>query len=482
MSILSVAFLTFLLALAVVFHLAPVKIRPYIILAGNIYFFLQFDWRYSIFLLFSIITTYLGALAIERLERFKKATVALVMVLNVGVLFFVKYVPWLLGIASNALSFDASGIIDRIIVPIGISFYTLQVCGYCIDVYRGKYPAEKNIFKYASFATFFPLMMQGPISRFDQLGEQLWRKEKLQNVYHNFTYGAQLMLWGFFKKMVIADRAALAVDTVFGNQYSYSGWAVFWAILCYTLQIYADFSGCVDISRGAAQLFGINIIENFKHPYFATSIQDFWKRWHIALSSWLRDYVYIPLGGNRKGNVRKYVNMLIVFFVSGLWHGVGYHYIVWGLLQGFYQIVGALTLGIRKKITGALRIERESTWFKNIQRFITFVLVNISWVVFRANNTKGAVQLLLSVFTFAPLPNRYIPGLDFLDTVVLVAATAVLFFVSYYQNKGYHIRDEIAKTVLPVRWVVYILAFLAVLVLGIYGPGFSASSFIYMNF
>lgn len=482
MSILSVAFLTFLLILAVVFHLAPPKIRPYVILVGNIYFFLQFDWRYSLFLLFSIVTTYTGALLIQRLNKRKKVVLATVVILNVGVLFFVKYVPWLLSITSGMLDFDAGSIIDKIIVPLGISFYTLQVCGYCVDVYRGKYSAEKNFFKFTSFATFFPLMMQGPISRFDQLGDQLWKKEKLDSVYHNFTYGAQLMLWGFFKKMVIADRAALAVDTVFGDQYSYSGWAVFWAILCYTVQIYTDFSGCVDISRGAAQLFGIKIIENFKHPYFATSIQDFWKRWHIALSSWLRDYVYIPLGGNRKGTVRKYINMLIVFFVSGVWHGVGYHYIAWGILQGVYQIIGALTLKPKQKLCALMHINRESAVFKNIQRFITFILVNISWVVFRANNTKGALELLGSIFTFTPLPDRNIPGLDFLDTAVLVAAIAVLFIVSYYQNKGHCIRDEIAKTALPVRWTVYILAFLAVLILGIYGPGFSASSFIYMNF
>ncbi len=483
MSILSVAFLTFLLILAVIYHIAPPKLKPYIILAGNIYFFLQFDIRYSIFLLFSIVTVFFATILMEKVESViaKKTVISITLILNIGVLFFVKYVPWLLGLASKVLPFDTSGFAAKIIVPVGISFYTLQICGYMIDVYRNKYAAEKNFFKFASFSTFFPLMLQGPISRYDQLADQLWYQNKRDEIYHNFTYGAQLMLWGFFKKLVIADRAAIAVNAVFADDSQFSGIAVIIGILCYTVQIYTDFSGCVDISRGAAQLFGINVMENFKHPYFATSIQDFWKRWHIALSSWLRDYVYISLGGNRKGAVRKYINMIIVFFVSGLWHGVGFHYIVWGLLQAFYQIIGALTLKPKKKFCELLHIDRESSVFKFYQRFVTFILVNISWVVFRANGTTAAINILKSAVSFKSYA-EIIPGLDFFDTVVLVAAIAVLYFISYYQNKGYHMRDEISKTVTPVRWTIFLLAFVIILILGIYGPGFSSASFIYMNF
>ncbi|MBR4070986.1 MAG: MBOAT family protein [Clostridia bacterium] len=483
MSILSVPFLAFLLVLAIIYHIAPKKTKPYVILAGNIFFFLQFDYRYSFFLLFSIVTVYAATMLMEKLNavKAKKAVLSITLILNIGVLFFVKYVPWLLGLADEVLPFDASNFASKIIVPVGISFYTLQICGYMVDVYRGKYAAEKNIFKFASFSSFFPLMLQGPISRYDQLADQLWCQAKREEIYHNFTYGAQLMLWGFLQKLVIADRAAMAANAVFSAESEHHGIAVIFGILCYTIQIYTDFSGCVDISRGAAQLFGINVIENFKQPYFATSIQDFWKRWHIALSSWLRDYVYISLGGNRKGNVRKYINMIIVFFVSGLWHGVGFHYIVWGLLQAFYQIVGALTLKPKKLLCEKLHINRESVIYKNLQRLITFVLVNISWVVFRADELPMAITVLKQAFTFSG-GAKLVSVMDFWDIVVLAAAIAVLFFVSYYHNKGYHIRDEISKTALPVRWLIYLLAFYVVLIFGIYGPGFSSASFIYMNF
>ncbi len=483
MSTLSVAFLTFLLILAVAYHIAPPKVKPYIILLGNVYFFIQFDIRYSIFLLFSILTVFFGTILMEKAEKAiaKKAILSLTLVLNIGLLFFVKYVPWLLGLASSVLPFDAVGFAAKIIVPVGISFYTLQICGYMVDVYRNKYSAEKNFFKFASFSTFFPLMLQGPISRYDQLADQLWYQAKRSEIYHNFTYGAQLMLWGFFKKLVIADRAAIAVNAVFAEESQFKGIAVIIGILCYTVQIYTDFSGCVDISRGAAQLFGINVMENFKHPYFATSIQDFWKRWHIALSSWLRDYVYISLGGNRKGAVRKYINMIIVFFVSGLWHGVGIHYIIWGLLQAFYQIVGALTLKPKKKLCELLHINRESVIFKNYQRLVTFILVNVSWVIFRATGTTAAINILKNAIVFNS-GYEVLPEISFFDAVVLVAAIAVLFFVSYYQNKGCHIRDEISKTATPVRWTIFLLAFVVILILGIYGPGYSSASFIYMNF
>jgi len=349
MSILSVPFLFFLIALMGLYYLLPAKWAPYVLLAGNLYFYLQFDWRYAIFLSLSILCTFFGGWWIQGSQgRGRKAALATVLILNIGCLFTVKFAPWLCGIADRAFHTELSDLTASILVPLGISFYTLQLCGYCIDIYRQKYPAATNFFKYASFSTFFPLMLQGPISRYDQLGEQLFQKAPKKEFYQNLTSGAQLMLWGFFKKLVLADRAAIAVNLVFQTPEEYSGITVAVAALCYTLQIYADFSGCVDICRGAARIFGIHVIKNFQQPYFATSIQDFWRRWHIALSSWLRDYVYFPLGGNRKGTLRKYVNLFIVFMVSGLWHGVGFNFLVWGALQAVFQIAGALLLPLVK--------------------------------------------------------------------------------------------------------------------------------------
>lgn len=477
MSILSLSFLLFLLILVAMYYLLPGRCSPYVILLGNVYFYLQFGYRHGVFLLLSVLLTFFGALLIQRAPtpRYKKLVLWAVLVLNIGFLFFVKFTPYLLGL----LAVDAGGLAEHILVPVGVSFYTLQVTGYCIDVYRGKYPAQRNLLKYAAFGTFFPLMLQGPISRYDQLSTTLFQPCRRGAFYKNLTSGSQLMLWGFFKKLVIADRAAMLVNTVFENYPSYAGSAILVAALCYTLQIYADFSGCVDICRGAAELFGIRVMDNFKQPYFAVSIQDFWRRWHIALSSWLRDYVYFPLGGNRKGTVRKYLNLLIVFFVSGLWHGVGIHYLVWGLLQGVLQIVGALTLSLRQTACRLLRINRESEGYIWVRRLFTLGLVTFSWVIFRATGTIAAVRMLRSVW----LPSTGASlGLDLLDWAILLAGVLVLLVVSHYREKGCSIRGAVAATPIPVRWSAYLALFLAVLVFGIYGPGFSESAFIYMSF
>lgn len=473
MSILSIEFLAFLAVLTAVYYLIPGKCRPYVLLAGNIFFYLQFDIRFVPFLLFTVLSVFLGAWGMEKVgQRAKKWILCCVLTLNIGLLFFVKFGPGLLTFAG----LDAS-----VLVPLGISFYTLQLCGYLMDVYRGKYRAERNFGKFAAFSTFFPLMLQGPISRYDQLAHQLFTTEKLPHIYENLTFGAQLMLWGFFQKLVIADRAAILVNHVFSNHADSSGLLILGAVLLYTLQIYTDFSGCVDICRGAAQMLGIRVMDNFRRPYFSRSIQEFWKRWHISLSGWFRDYLYIPLGGNRKGKVRKYINLMIVFLVSGLWHGVGVHFLVWGLLQAVFQIIGALTLPAKKSLCGRLGIDRESRGYRFAQYLCTFVLINISWLFFRADSTRDAVQMLLGIFRCLPLPDS-IPGFGLWDVLILSAATAVLFGVSLLREREMCIRQTVAGFALPVRWILYLAALTAVLLMGIYGPGYSDNAFIYMNF
>lgn len=473
MSILSIEFLVFLAVLIAVYYLIPGKCRPYILLAGNVFFYLQFDIRFVPFLLFSVLSVFFGAWAVEKAsERVKKWILGWVLLVNIGLLFFVKFGPGMLAFAG----FDVT-----ILMPLGISFYTLQLCGYLMDIYRGKYSAERNFGRFAAFSTFFPLILQGPISRYDQLAHQLFTKEKLPHIYENLTYGAQLMLWGFFQKLVIADRAAILVNHVFANYADCSGLLIFGAILLYTLQIYTDFSGCVDICRGAAQMLGIQVIDNFRRPYFSRSIQEFWKRWHISLSGWFRDYLYIPLGGNRKGTVRKYLNLIIVFLVSGLWHGVGIHFLVWGLLQAVFQIIGALTLPSKKSLCSRFGIDREGRGYRFVQYLCTFVLINISWLFFRADSTKDAVQMLLGIIRLLPLPEG-VPGFAFGDGLVLAVSTAILFFISFQREKGVPIRQTVAGYCLPVRWILYLAALTIVVVFGIYGPGYSGNAFIYMNF
>lgn len=369
----------------------------------------------------------------------------------------------------------------KIIIPIGISFYTLQLCGYCIDVYLKKYPAEINFFKYASFSLFFPIILQGPISRYDQLGKQLFNEKDTNNFYENLTFGTQLILWGFFKKLVIADRCALIVNLVFNNHANYFGLPVLVASILYTLQIYTDFSGCVDISRGVARIFGIDLIDNFRQPYFSTSIQDFWKRWHISLSSWLRDYVYIPLGGNRKGKTRKFFNLIFTFLVSGLWHGVGVHFIIWGLLQAILQIISTLTIGIREKACNILHIDRKRNAYKVFQIAITICLINFSWIFFRADGSMVAVQMVSSIFKDVNL-SGLLEITDFTDLIIILLSTLLLFIVSTFKYEGRSVRKMIARCNLPVRWTIWIMLLFIVVIFGVYGPGYSSASFIYMNF
>lgn len=481
MSIVSLSFLVFLLGLIAAYYILPKVCSPYVILAGSLYFYLQFDYKYLYFLLASIIITYFGARLIAKAKTvsIKKLILGSVILLNIGTLFFAKFVPYIMGLAGKVLDVSVPEI--SVIVPIGISFYTLQLCGYCIDVYREKYSPEKNIFKYASFATFFPLMLQGPISRYDQLSPTLFAGKEGKNFYDNLTSGSQLMLWGFFKKLVIADRAAVIVNIIFDNYPSYSGMTVIIALLCYTLQIYTDFSGCVDICRGAAKTFGIEVIDNFRQPYLSTSIQDFWKRWHIALSSWFRDYLYIPLGGNRKGKFRKFANLTAVFFASGLWHGVGFHYIVWGMVHAFFQIVGALTFEFKKKLCALLKIDRESEIFKWVQRIINFVLINFTWLLFRANGTVAACRMFLSMFDFSS-GKEWMSVINMADLIIISVGAILLFIIGIYRDSGMSIRKQVSEFILPLRWALYLLLFITVIIFGVYGPGYSGASFIYMNF
>lgn len=465
------------------YFILPLKVRPYWLLLTSLYFYSCFGWKGFILLGASVVTTFAAAHIVTALQKSgaKKLVLALTVILNVGLLTAVKYLNYTLSLLGRVIEIPVKEL--SLIVPLGIAFYTMQAVSYLVDVYRGKYPPERNFFKYLCYMTYFPIIMQGPISRYDQLADQLFTPHRFS--FDRMRSGLSLVLWGLFKKMVIADRAALLVNEVFGNYAEYAGLEIIIAALMYTVQIYTDFSGCVDISRGISEVMGIKLIENFKHPYFAVSIKDFWRRWHIALSSWFKDYIYIPLGGSRKGTFRKYLNLTIVFFVSGLWHGVGIHYIAWGLLQAFYQIAGELTSGIRNKFYDLCRVDRESFSFKFGQQLTTFVLVNISWIFFRADGLTAAFRMLRSCFTYNPwilTDGSFLEmGLDGKDWNVLIVSIAVLLVVSLMQER-FSVRERLEKQNFIFRYAIYLAAVIAILVFGMYGPGYSASQFIYMQF
>lgn len=486
MAIISLSFMLFVAIVMLFYFMIPMKARPYLLLASSIFFYACFDLKYFVFLGITVVSTFVTAHLTAKDNskinaKLKKIITATTIIFNAGLLVTVKFLNYSVSLINKIFNIDI--MIVSLPVALGIAFYTMQAISYSVDIYKGKYAPEKNFFKFLLYMTYFPIIMQGPISRYDQLADQLFTPQRFS--FERFKSGMSLVLWGMFKKMVIADRAAILVNQVFNNYADYRGFEITIAVLLYTLQIYTDFSGFVDISRGISTVFGIELADNFKHPYFSDSIKDFWRRWHISLSSWFRDYIYIPLGGSRKGTLRKYINILIVFFISGLWHGVGIHYMVWGLMQGVFQITGDLTQRIRNNIYDRCGVNKNTFSYKLGKQIFTFILVNISWLFFRANGFIAALKMLKSSFMLNPwiLTDGSIleMGLDGKDWNILIIAVAVLLIISILQQK-FSIREKLEEQAIWFRYTIYIVAIFSILIFGIYGPGYSESQFIYMQF
>ena len=476
MSLISGAFLIFAFLTLLLCYVLPLRLRPYWLLACSAFFYLSAGPRFAPFLLLSVLSTWAAARFLTRVKR-KKLLLGLTLALNLGLLATLKLLP----VLRTRL---AAGTLLPLIYPLGIAFYSLQAAGYLIDVYRGRIEAETRFWRYALFMCFFPCILQGPISRYEQLAPQLAEGHPLE--YRNLCFGAQLMLWGYFKKLVIADRAALLVDRVYGTPESYMGLAVVAAILLYTLQLYADFSGCVDICRGLARMLGIELMENFRRPLFSTSIREFWRRWHITLGAWLRDYLYIPLGGSRRGRLRRDLNVVIVFAVSGFWHGAGFNYLFWGLLHGIYQVVGSATLDLRDRLWHRLGLKEAP---RLLRRLGCFLLVCFGFHFFRAAGLAAALRMAASCvrgFSLAPLRDGSFLtlGLDGADLLILGLSLLLLLLVSLWQERhdGALLRERLATLPLPLRWGIWLSGLAAVLIFGIYGPGYSRAQFIYMGF
>jgi len=482
MNFISFDFLFFVALVTGLYYLLPLRMRAAWLLVASAVFYMLAQLRFLIFLGLSIVSCFFAAKAMARAgQKRKKLLMTLALLFNLGILVWLKYLPFAGRLVSGLLGLELN--IPAFLVPLGISFYTLQAAGYLIDVYRGDVRPEEKLWRFALFMGFFPIIMQGPISRYGQLAPQLFEPRRLD--YRKLKFGAQLMLWGFFKKMLIADRAAMLVNQVFNNHHEYAGLAVFVAMCLYTLQLYTDFSGCVDISRGCAGLLGIELAENFRRPLFSTSIQDFWRRWHISLSSWFRDYLYIPLGGSRRGELRKNINTLTVFAVSGLWHGAGLNYIFWGGLHGLYMVAGSLSRKLLRRggstVPAALRPALRAA-----QQAGCFLLVAFAFLFFRAAGLRTGMEMSLSMLS-GPWAEQLRDGtllslgLDLPELILLGLGLLVLLLVSLLQERV-SLRERIAGLSLPLRWAIYLGGILAVLVFGIYGPGYSSAQFIYMNF
>ena len=366
------------------------------------------------------------------------------------------------GLAAIGLKFSMPGL--NWAVPVGISFFTFQAVGYMLDVYHQRVKAEKNLLDYVLFVSFFPQVTSGPISTAEDLMPQIKATHRFD--YEQGKQGLKQLLWGMFIKLVIADRLGLFVDTVYANYIHYNGTTCFLASVFYTLQIYCDFAGYSLMAIGIARTLGFNLIDNFRRPYLATSITDFWKRWHISLTRWLTRQVYIPMGGSRCSKPRTYWNIFVTFLVSGIWHGANWTFIVWGCMHGIIQII--------EKALGWQKYEGHNWAVKAVRIIITFLLVNFAWVFFRMPNIADAFAMIGQIFTTYGKPNM--TGLSGATFIMLTSALVLLVFKDL--RNEYYKKRMVFLDLKPIRWAIYVLLFCMILNFGVLDGG----QFIYVNF
>jgi D-alanyl-lipoteichoic acid acyltransferase DltB (MBOAT superfamily) len=527
MDFVSVIFIGFVIALGIVYFTVPKSFQWFILLVASYTFYIISSSELVVYLIITTCVTFLtgnwigkiikdsaafmkahkGDLSREEKKKFKsktvlkkKAVLVLAVLINLGLLIYLKYFNFI-GSSINSL---AGTQIPRLnlLLPLGISFYTLQSIGYLVDLYRGKFEPDRNIFKFALFMSFFPQIIQGPFARYDHLAKQLYEKHRFN--YERITMGVQLILWGFMKKLILADRIAVPVNQIFNNYASYGGFMIFFASAGYGLQVYADFSSGMDIARGVAQIYGIELSLNFERPYFAKSVSEFWRRWHITLGAWMRDYIFYPLSlssafaslgkgfrkvfGNYVGKkIPSFLSMFIVFLLVGIWHGSSWIYVGYGLWNGIIITSSIMLEPVYVGIAKKLRINTDCFSWRFFQMVRTFVLCSMGRIFPRASSMTAVWAMFKSMFTdFNPWvfwDSSFLQlGLTYKDYMVVFICIIVLFVVGNMQEKGMVIRKEIAKQNLYFRWLLYIGAVLVLLIYGMYGPGYSASEFIYQQF
>ena len=529
MSLFSITFILFLMVTAAVYFSVPKKLQWGILLAASYAFYMWPDPRIAGYLLCATAITYLvgrwlqkendrqadeilakktGKKEIKkRYTKRKRKILAVGLTAVFAILAVVKYSNFVIeNINSLMASSDAGFRLGfwQIALPLGISFYTFQSAGYLIDVYRGKVTADRNFFRYALFVSYFPQIIQGPIGRHKHLAHQLFEEHSFE--YRRVKFGAQRILWGFIKKMVIADRIAVIVDQVFGHFYDngYAGVTVFLAVFLYSVQIYADFSGGMDIVCGVSQIFGIELAENFKRPFLAKSVSEFWQRWHITLGAWMRDYLFYPLAlsapfakmgkklrkvfGTYAGKVfPTCLASFIVFVLIGLWHGANWKYVVYGLYSAVFVSTGTLLEPLYARLRRLFHADPEKFSFRTFQILRTVFLVTVGRYFSRAESLPQALDMLRATFS---VRNPWVLfdgsllelGLDPKNFTLMILLIVFLFVIDLFAEKGVHYRECLERQGIVFRWIVYILAVFALLIFGMYGPGYDSASFIYQGF
>ena len=510
-------------ALIILYNILPKKIRPYALLFASFVFFWLISNNLIIYLLLSILSIYIAGIAMyyidkkkdmklenydkddkksikKKYKNLKKIILIIAILFNVFFLFFFKYLNFF---SLNAnLIFKTSFEIVKRLAPIGISFYTLSALSYLVDVYNEKIKADKNIFRVALFLSFFPTIMEGSICRYSDTAESLWEGKRV--TYKNFCFGYQRILWGLFKKAVIANRFNILVKLIFADYQSYGGLSVALAIMGYTIMLYMEFSGTMDIVIGSGEIFNVKIPENFKRPFFSKNVSEFWTRWHITLGTWFKDYIFYPISFSAPvkkltkvlkkvvkprtaGTLSAGIALFVVWFLNGLWHGAGYTFLVFGLYHFIMIFFGGLFEPLIIKICEKLRINRKNIFYRVFQSVKLTILIFIGEVFFRAPDLKTAFGMLTKVFTnfnFKPLKNGELMtlGLDVKDYAVLFIAIVLVGIIGLIKEKDINIRETIANKKIVLRWAIYFALIFGIIIFGAYGDGYIPVDPIYADF
>jgi len=513
MGITSLSYLGFLIVVLVVYYCIPGKVRwTGLLVASLAYVLLSGD---MILILYPAISIFVAWICTNRIEKIReqktrdneilvnskcKRHLCMALFANLGVLIVLKYLN--LGIYTYnavALIIGNNSTVNalRWMAPIGVSFYTMSIMSYIFDVYYEIGKAERNYFKLLLFGIYFPLMISGPIIRYKDMGESLIAGNRIS--YKNLSFGATRILWGFFKSLVISERLALVTGEIFGNYGSYSGGYVALGMMCFTLQLYTNFSGSMDIILGVSEMLGIQLPENFRQPFFSETIQEFWQRWHITLGAWLKDYVLYPvlrtkpfmelpkklkdkLGKKKAKQYTTFLALIILWFISGLWHGGAWKYI-WGtgILQCIYIIVSELTKPFFEAWDKKLHIEPRAKWCVLLRRIRTFLLITLGFMFFNASSLRTGFKILGRLFCISGVAGFGNLGIDIIDCGIVVFSLLVMLAVSLLQIKG-SVRERLAGLNIVIRWGILFALVLFVVVFGNYGPGYSAAEFIYQGF
>lgn len=475
----SVFFVAFLGITVMLFFLLPVRLRPMVLLISSYAFCGFMEIRALAVLIFISFCTWAVGLKIEKLRLRGSIHISKIFMIAVTAFYCIilcsyKYLPYFLR-CSGMENQIPEGLLKQFIMPLGLSFYLFQAIGYLADLYKGKSQAESSFLLLSCHLAFFPKLVSGPIEREQDFLPQLkklsqvkaWDRGRLSTA---FTY----MLWGYFMKMVVADRLAVTVGGIFDNPGKFDSFWLVVGMLFYTMQIYCDFAGYSYIAIGCAKIFGLELTQNFKAPYLAGSISDFWRRWHVSLSTWLRDYIYIPLGGNRKGIVRKCINTMIVFLICGMWHGASINFVVWGLLHGLYSVVETISKKMGWKVRGG--------------QIITFFAVSFAWIFFRASSAEAGFAYIGRMFTAGAHLEQWEQMAQALELsqveigVILIGITVIWMVDNLCNRKKLHLPMLIQHRENAGRYFVFYLLIMAIFIFGMYGPGYHAEQFIYMQF